>query len=81
MSMRRSTRDTSAGVNTCPATKRPSARPSRAFWFGMMAVCGIGRPSGWRNKAVTANQSAMPPTKPALALACSRSVPQPGGKA
>ena len=25
---------------------------------GMMAVCGIGRPSGWRKRAVTANQSA-----------------------
>ena len=37
----------------------------------MIAVCGIGRPSGWRNIAVTANQSAMPPTNPALALACS----------
>ncbi len=40
----------------------------------MMAVCGIGMPRGWRNSAVTANQSAMPPTKPALAAACSRSV-------
>jgi hypothetical protein len=27
----------------------------------MIAVCGIGRPSGWRNSAVTANQSARPP--------------------
>ena len=47
----------------------------------MMAVCGIGMPSGWRNSAVTANQSAMPPTKPALAAACSRSVQWPGGSA
>ena len=53
-------------VNTWVATKRPSARPSRAFCAGMMAVCGIGMPSGWRNSAVTANQSAMPPTKPGL---------------
>ena len=29
---------------------------------GMIAVCGIGRPSGWRNSAVTANQSASAPT-------------------
>ncbi len=64
----------SASVNTWLATKRPSARPSRAFCAGMMAVCGIGRPSGWRNSAVTANQSATPPTKPAFALACSNSV-------
>ena len=71
---------TSASVNTWLATKRPSAGPSRSFWLGMMAVCGIGMPSGWRNSAVTANQSAMPPTKPALAAACSRSVQQPGGQ-
>jgi hypothetical protein len=25
-------------------------------------VCGMGSPSGWRKSAVTANQSAMPPT-------------------
>ena len=29
---------------------------------GMMAVCGMGRPSGWRKSAVTANQSASAPT-------------------
>ena len=52
-----------------------------AFCAGMIAVCGIGMPSGWRNSAVTANQSAMPPTNPALAAACSRSVPQPCGSA
>ncbi len=74
-------RRSSASVNTWVATKRPSARPSRSFCAGMMAVCGIGRPSGWRNSAVTANQSAMPPTNPAFAAACSRSVPQPGGRA
>ncbi len=74
-----STRLTSAGVTTCPATNRPSARPSRAFCCGMIAVCGIGRPSGCRNSAVTANQSAIPPTNPALALACTRSAPKPGG--
>ena len=46
----------------------------------MMAVWGIGMPSGWRNSAVTANQSAMPPTKPALAAACSRSVAVEAGQ-
>ncbi len=43
----------------------------RARRFGMIAVCGNGSPSGWRNNAVTANQSATPPTtaasKPAAA--------------
>ena len=32
----------------------------RSLFDGMIAVCGIGRPSGWRNSAVTANQSASP---------------------
>ncbi len=30
--------------------------------FGMIAVCQMGMPSGWRKSAVTANQSARPPT-------------------
>ena len=33
------------------------------------AVCGIGRPRGRRNRAVTANQSATPPTMAASAPA------------
>ena len=37
---------------------------------GMIAVCGIGIPNGYRNKAVTANQSASPPTMDASAAAC-----------
>ena len=73
------TRRNSVSVNTCDETKRPSARPSLSFWFGTMAVCGMGIPSGWRNSAVTANQSAKPPTTPALAEACSRSVQYPAG--
>jgi hypothetical protein len=44
----------------------------------MTAVCGIGRPSGWRNTAVTANQSAMPPTSDAAKVAC-RYPAQPRG--
>ncbi len=79
--MRARVRASSASVNTWLATKRPSARPSRAFCAGMMAVCGIGRPSGWRNSAVTANQSAIPPTNPALAAACNTSVAVPDGNA
>jgi len=35
----------------------------------MSAVCGIGKPSGRRKSAVTANQSASPPTMPASAIA------------
>ena len=35
----------------------------------MTAVWGMGRPSGWRNSAVTANQSARPPTIAASAVA------------
>ena len=42
---------------------------SRAFCLGMIAVCGIGSPSGCRNSAVTANQSAKPPTIDASAIA------------
>ena len=36
---------------------------------GISAVCGIGSPSGCRNSAVTANQSAMAPTMLASAPA------------
>ena len=35
----------------------------------MIAVCGIGSPSGCRNSAVTANQSASAPTIEASAVA------------
>ena len=45
----------------------------------MIAVCGIGSPSGWRNSAVTANQSAMPPTNPAFAADCSNADAYPSG--
>src|SRR3546814_20283513 len=36
----------------------------------MIAVWGMGSPSGWRNSATTANQSARPPTIDASAVAC-----------
>ncbi len=48
----------------------------RSLLRGMIAVCGIGRPRGWRNSAVTANQSARPPTIAASAKA--RMKPQTG---
>ena len=37
-------------------------RPISFLRLGMIAVCGIGSPSGCRNSAVTANQSASAPT-------------------
>ena len=50
-------------------TKLPSERPIWSFRAAMIAVCGIGMPSGWRKSAVTANQSASPPTIAASAIA------------
>ena len=50
-------------------TKSPRLLPSASFLFGMIAVCGIFSPSGCRNSAVTANQSASAPTMPASAAA------------
>ena len=47
----------------------PSVSAMRRWLRGMMAVCGIGRPSGRRNKATTAYQSASPPTVAAAAKA------------
>src|SRR5437879_5834425 len=49
-------------------------RPIRSLRVATIAVCGIGRPSGRRNSAVTANQSARPPTSEASAVAR----PEPG---
>src|SRR5215831_6024564 len=50
----------------------------RSLLAGRIAVCGIGRPSGRRNSAVTANQSARPPTRAASATARSSSKAGPG---
>ena len=55
--IRRRTPSASAAVPSAT-----SASPMRSLLAGMMAVCGSGTPSGWRNSAVTANQSASPPT-------------------
>ncbi len=43
----------------------------------MIAVCGIGRPIGRLNRAVTANQSASAPTIPASAAAATNPVQPP----
>ena len=50
-------------------TKVPRLAPIWSFLRGMIAVCGIGSPSGWRKSAVTANQSASAPTIEASAVA------------
>ena len=57
------------GARKFSSTKDPSARPSWSLRVGMIAVWGIGRPSGRRNSAVTANQSARAPTMAASAVA------------
>jgi hypothetical protein len=51
------------------ATNSDSAEPIESLRRGMIAVCGIGSPSGRRKSAVTANQSASAPTIPASAAA------------
>ena len=50
-------------------TNSVSAAPSWSFFRGIRAVCGTGTPIGWRNSAVTANQSASAPTMPPSAAA------------
>ena len=52
-----------------PCTNVPRPRPMSSLRLGMIAVCGIGMPSGCLNRAVTANQSARAPTMPASAKA------------
>ena len=50
-------------------TNSSRLRPSSSLRRGISAVCGIGRPSGCLNSAVTANQSAIAPTIDASAPA------------
>jgi len=69
-------RATTEGVRKLSLRNWASVSPILSLLRGMIAVCGIGSPSGWRNRAVTANQSAMPPTSPASAKA--RTKPQAG---
>ena len=52
-----------------PCTNWPRPRPMSSLRLGMIAVWGMGIPSGWRNNAVTANQSASAPTMAASAVA------------
>src|SRR5581483_6154889 len=55
------------------STRLPTMTPTRSAissqLVGMIAVWGIGSPRGRRKRAVTANQSARPPTIPASAIA------------
>ena len=66
---------TAAGVVPVYLSKRGVLAEHTLDWLvpvgmlGTMAVCGIGRPSGRRNKATIANQSAQAPTMPASANA------------
>jgi hypothetical protein len=53
----------------CCCTKFPMILPIRSFCLPMIAVWGIGMPRGCRKMAVTANQSASPPTTEASAVA------------
>ena len=58
-----------SGVRKLVWTKSPSVSPNWSLRSGMIAVWGMGMPSGWRNRAVTANQSARPPTMAASSVA------------
>ena len=60
---------TTSGDRKFSRTKAPRPSPSWSFLRLMIAVCGIGMPSGCLNSAVTANQSASAPTMPASAAA------------
>src|ERR1700761_9100478 len=62
---------TSAG-RKCSCTNWPRVAANWSLRSTISAVCGIGRPSGRRNRAVTANQSATPPTIDASAPACTK---------
>ena len=68
-SMRCTRRATTLVVRKLVRRKLANVRPSRSLLFGMIAVCGMGMPKGCLKSAVTANQSARPPTIPASAKA------------
>ena len=68
-STRASLSRTTSSARKFSPTKSPRLSPSTSFFVGMIAVWGIGRPSGCRKSAVTANQSASAPTMAASAVA------------
>ena len=51
-----------SSVRKFSVTNSCRLRPISFLRLGMIAVCGTGSPSGCRNSAVTANQSARAPT-------------------
>jgi hypothetical protein len=55
-------RATTRGIRKLSRRNAASVAAIRSLLRGMIAVCGMGKRSGWRNNAVTANQSASPPT-------------------
>ena len=69
MEKRASRSRTTASDRKFVATNSDSDSPIASLRRGMIAVCGIGSPSGCRKRAVTANQSASAPTMPASAMA------------
>src|SRR3954469_6123025 len=60
---------TGAASRKCTWMNSPSLSAIRAWLLWMIAVCGIGRPSGRLNSATTAYQSASPPMVAASAKA------------
>ena len=65
----RSFASTGAASRKCTSMNSPSFSAIRCWLLWMIAVCGIGRPSGRRNSATTAYQSASPPMVAASAKA------------
>ncbi len=63
---------TASALRKFSCTNDPMVSAKRSFRSTTMAVCGMGRPRGRRNRAVTANQSARPPTSDAIAAACTQ---------
>ncbi len=62
MPIERSLPMTTSSERNSSSTNAPSVAPISSFLVGMIAVCGIRSPRGYRNSAVTANQSASAPT-------------------
>ena len=63
---------TGSGARKLTSMKRPRLSAIRFWLAGMIAVCGIGRPSGRLNSATTAYQSARPPMVAASAKAATK---------
>jgi len=61
--------DSTSALRKFSCTNVPKVAANWSLRSTISAVCGMGRPSGRRNSAVTANQSAIPPTMEASAAA------------